>query len=142
MMMADVNILANAFRTDAADHEVCRRWLDRVTDGNVAFGVSPQVLSSVIRVATHHKIFDPPSILSEVLAFCEFLLSHPNARPLQPGEGHWQIFRRLCLAANAHDNLVPDAWFAALAIEHGCEWITLDRDFARFPGLKWSVPST
>lgn len=35
---------------------------------------------------------------------------------------------------------VTDAWFAALAIEHGCEWITMDRDFARFPGLKWSVP--
>jgi predicted nucleic acid-binding protein len=32
---------------------------------------------------------------------------------------------------------VTDAWFAALAIEWGCEWITLDRDYGRFPGLKW-----
>jgi len=29
-------------------------------------------------------------------------------------------------------NRVPDAWFAALAIEGGCEWITTDRDYARF----------
>ena len=31
------------------------------------------------------------------------------------------------------------AWFAALAIEHGCEWVTLDRDFERFPGLRWRL---
>jgi len=36
--------------------------------------------------------------------------------------------------------LEPDAWFAALAIESGCEWITPDRDYARFPGLRWRTP--
>jgi predicted nucleic acid-binding protein len=36
--------------------------------------------------------------------------------------------------------MVTDAYFAALAIEWGCEWVTLDRDYARFAGLKWSVP--
>jgi predicted nucleic acid-binding protein len=36
---------------------------------------------------------------------------------------------------------MPDAYFAALAIEFGCEWITLDRDFARFKGLRWSRPA-
>jgi len=35
---------------------------------------------------------------------------------------------------------VADAWFAALAIERGCTWITLDRDYARFPGLDWEEP--
>jgi predicted nucleic acid-binding protein len=36
--------------------------------------------------------------------------------------------------------VVQNAWLAALAIESGCEWITLDRDFARFPGLRWREP--
>jgi hypothetical protein len=40
----------------------------------------------------------------------------------------------------AKGNLVPDAYLAALAIEHGCEWISADRDFARFPGLRWRHP--
>jgi uncharacterized protein len=35
---------------------------------------------------------------------------------------------------------VADAYLAALAIEHGCEWISTDDDFARFPGLKRSHP--
>jgi hypothetical protein len=51
------------------------------------------------------------------------------------------IFKRLCSEADARGNLVPDAWFAALAIESGSEWITLDRDYARFPGLQWRVPA-
>jgi predicted nucleic acid-binding protein len=55
----------------------------------------------------------------------------------QPGSHHWQIFEQLCTVANASGNLIPDAWFAALAIEHRCTWVTLDNDFARFPKLSW-----
>jgi predicted nucleic acid-binding protein len=46
----------------------------------------------------------------------------------------------LCKTASARGNLIPDAFFAALAIEAGCEWITTDRDFARFEGLRWRHP--
>jgi uncharacterized protein len=37
-------------------------------------------------------------------------------------------------------HLVQDAWFAALAIESGCEWVTTDRDYARFPRLRRREP--
>jgi hypothetical protein len=41
----------------------------------------------------------------------------------------------------ASGNLVHDAHIAALAIEHGVrELLTLDRDFARFPGLRTRNP--
>jgi predicted nucleic acid-binding protein len=35
---------------------------------------------------------------------------------------------------------VPDAFLAAMAIEHNAELISLDRDFALFPGLAWRHP--
>ena len=66
--------------------------------------------------------------------------SAPNRVEVVPGERHWAIFSRLCREAGARGNLIPDAWFAALAIESGCEWITTDRDYARFPGLRWRHP--
>lgn len=44
-------------------------------------------------------------------------------------------FVRLCREAGAKGDLVPDAYLAALAIETGSEWVTTDRDFARFSGL-------
>lgn len=40
----------------------------------------------------------------------------------------------------ARGNLVPDSFFAALAIKHGATWVTTDRGFARFPGLRWQTP--
>ena len=42
--------------------------------------------------------------------------------------------------SKAIGNLLQDAWFAAVAMESGCEWITTDRDYARFAGLAWRAP--
>jgi len=36
--------------------------------------------------------------------------------------------------------MVADAYLAALAIGSGSEWVTTDRDYARFPGLRWRHP--
>jgi hypothetical protein len=102
--------------------------------------MAPQVLSRVVRVTTHPKVFVEPSGMAEVLLFCNILLTQPHCAVVQPGNRHWELFTRLCTQADARGNLVPDAWFAALAIETGSEWITLDRDFARFPELRWRLP--
>jgi predicted nucleic acid-binding protein len=68
------------------------------------------------------------------------LRSRPNCVPVAPGVRHWNIFINLCESVRAKGNLVPDAYFAALAIESGCEWITTDSDYARFSGLRWRHP--
>jgi hypothetical protein len=81
-----------------------------------------------------------PSSLAEAFTFCDYLLEQPNCQIAEPGERHWKIFKRLCIETNTRGPRVTDAWFAGLAIEAGCEWITLDRDYARFPGLRWRVP--
>jgi hypothetical protein len=140
VILADVNVLVNAFRPDARDHEVCHTWLGEVISGQARYGVSPQVLSSVIRVVTHPRIFVHPSDTADVLRFCRVLLEQAHAKVVAPGERHWGIFQRLLSAARVRGNIVSDAWFAALAIESGCEWITLDRDYGKFAGLRWRRP--
>ncbi|MEE8583358.1 MAG: type II toxin-antitoxin system VapC family toxin [Acidobacteriota bacterium] len=140
MVLADVNIWMNAFRPDCPEHQRCRGWLEAIVAGEARFGVSPQVLSSVVRILTNPKAFLIPDPIDEALGFCQAILDQPNCVQVRPGERHWQIFTRLCLKSGAKGNLVPDAWFAALAIEHGCTWLTLDRDFARFSGLNWTAP--
>jgi predicted nucleic acid-binding protein len=82
-----------------------------------------------------------PSPPEEAFRFCDTLLGQPHCQIVEPGERHWDLFRRLCLETNTHGSRVTDAWFAALAIEWGCEWVTMDRDYARFPGLRWAVPT-
>jgi hypothetical protein len=137
VILPDVNVLLYAFRPDAENHAAYRTWLEGVVSGETAYGISPQVLSSVIRIATHPRIFAHPDPLADVLAFVNVLVDQPHCQIIAPGPRHWGIFTGLCRSANAYGNLVPDAWLAALAIESGCEWITNDRDYARFKGLRW-----
>lgn len=140
MILPDVNVLIYAFRSDAQRHLEHKSWLESVVNGSSLYGISPQVLSGVVRVCTHPRIFARPSSQVDTFAFCRALLEQPNATSILPGERHWTIFERLCGTVNAAGNLVQDAWFAALAIESGCEWVTADRDYARFPGLNWRPP--
>lgn len=140
MILTDVHILIYAFRKHTPEHDRYRNWLLAILNGESAYAVSPQVLSSFLRVVTHPGIFLQPSSLDEALAYCRALMEPAPCQILQPGARHWSIFADLCVRAQASGNLVQDAWFAALAIEHGCEWITNDRDYARFPGLRWRPP--
>ena len=140
MILCDVNVLLCAYREDALDHSRHREWLMDTIHGPAPYGVSPQVLSSVLRIATNPRVFARPASQAEALAFCRMLLERPGAHVVAPGERHWSVFEDLCRRSGATGNLVPDAWFAALAIESGCEWITVDRDYARFPGLRWRTP--
>lgn len=140
MILADVNVLLYAFRGDAPRHAQYRTWLKEVVSGGALFGMSPQALAAVIRIVTNPRVFADPNPLAEVAEFASALLREPNCQVIQPGPRHWDIFAELCRKANVRGNLVQDAWFAALAIESGCEWITADRDYARFPGLRWRAP--
>lgn len=141
MILADVNVLVYAFRKDDPLHPIGRRWLDAVVLGSQRFGVSKLVLSAVVRVTTNTRTYKEASSYDDAFGFCADLLEQPHCDVIEPGEDHWAIFERLCKDTNTKGPRVTDAWFAALAIEHGCEWVTFDRDFARFPGLRWSVPS-
>jgi toxin-antitoxin system PIN domain toxin len=98
------------------------------------------VLSGFARVVTHPRVFLAPDPLEHALDFCEALRNQPTAVSVAPGRRHWAIFTRLCREAGVRGNLVPDAYLAALAIETGSQWITADRDYARFPGLRWRHP--
>jgi len=136
MLLFDVNIYAHAHREDSPYHGVCNTFLTKHLQENRLSGYSPLSLSGFIRVVTHSNIFDPPSPLDTAIAFCESIAELPNTAQILPGESHWRIFTHLIRIHKCRGNLVPDAWFAALAIEHGCTWVTTDRDYSRFEGLK------
>ena len=140
MILPDVNVLLYAFRDDSVDHARYRSWLDGVVNGAEAYGMSPQVLASVVRIATHPRIYAAPTRLEAACSFARVLLEQPTCTVVQPGVRHFSLFEDLCRQAATAGNLVQDAWLAALAVESGCEWITTDGDFARFAGLRWRRP--
>lgn len=140
MQIPDVNVLVYAHRRDSVDHKRYRTWLEDLVNSNSLFGVSELVLSGFVRIVTHPRVYDPPSRLGDALKFAEPLRAAQNAISISPGDQHWSIFTDLCRGAEAKGNIVPDAYLAALAIESNAEWITTDRDFSRFPGLRWRHP--
>jgi toxin-antitoxin system PIN domain toxin len=140
VLLPDVNVLLYAHREHMVDHERYRAWLQEQLAGSEPFGVSEFVLSSVVRIATNPRMFERPSTIEEALVFSEQIRAAPSSVIITSGSRHWEIFERLCREADVRGDLVPDAYLAALAIESGSELMTADRDFARFPGLRWRHP--
>ena len=142
MILPDVNVLIYALRAGNDHHTVCRTWLDGVLAGDSQFGLSTLVLSAVVRITTNPRLFRDPNTTDEAFAYCDALLAQPHCARVEPGERHWEIFKRLCTESRTRGPRISDAWLAALAIEHRCTFVTLDSDFARFPGLAWRRPDS
>ena len=140
MLLTDVNVLVYAHRRDIPEHRRYRDWLESAINSDLAYGMSDLILSGFLRIVTHPRIFHEPSPFDKAFAFAVELRSRPNCVDIRPGDRHWDIFENLCRESGAKGNLIPDAYLAALAIESGSEWITTDRDFARFKDLKWRHP--
>lgn len=140
MLLPDVNVLIYAHRAEAPEHAAYARWLTETVSGREPFALSELVLSGVVRIVTNPRVFKTPTPLETALAFVRALLHQPNAVRLRCGARHFEIFEELCELTRASGKLVADAYHAALALEHGCEWVTTDADFGRFPGLRVRHP--
>ncbi len=136
VLLADVNTFIYAHRPESPRAEEHRRWLTDALTGPEPFGVSELVLSAFLRIVTNHRVYREPTPPRVALAFCSAVLDAPSAVPVRPGVRHWSLFTDLCRTAGARGNTVPDAFLAALAMEHGATWVTADRGFERFQGLR------
>jgi len=140
MKLCDVNVLIYAHREESIEHEAYAEFIRNLAEGSSAFGISEAVLSGFVRIVTNPKIFKQPTPTAIAFEFCESLRNRSQAVLVRPGERNWVIFKQLCHSVSAKGKLVADAWHAALAIEHACEWVSTDGDFSRFPSLDWSHP--
>ena len=141
MLLLDVNVVLAAFRDDHPDHAPVRGWFDAMLTQQDRFTVPALVWGSFLRLTTNHRIFEVPTPREEAFAFAEATSAQPSHLPVGPGPRHLALLRELCEEADATGDLIADATIAALAAEHGCEVVTLDRDFARFESVRHSRPA-
>lgn len=143
MILPDVNLMVCAFHRDAPGHATAANFLGDVVAGPEELALVDQVLVGFVRVVTNRRIFEEPSPTAAAVSFVEALISAPRTRWLPTTRVVWEAFTRLSAAdRQIRGNLVPDAWLAAIATEHGCRLATSDRGFARFPGLDLVDPAT
>ena len=142
MIVVDSNLLIYSYDSESPHHAKSRGWLEKTLSGTEAVGLSWQVISAFLRVVTNRRLLRSARPVEEALQTVEEWLAQPNVHVLTPGDYHWALLRRTILEAGASGPLVSDAELAALTIEHGGVLYTADRDFARFPGLRWVNPLT
>jgi hypothetical protein len=140
MVLLDVNVLVAAMRTDSPRHDVMFGAITELRESHEPFALCDPVLSGTLRVLTHPGIYKPPTPMHRAIKFVEVLRHSANAVVIHPGPRHWSLFLDIVNALPVGGNLVSDAWIGALAIEHGCEVLTDDVDFARLPGVRFRTP--
>ena len=141
MIALDTNVLVAARREELAHHAQARRLLARLASGEEPWALPWPCVYEFLRLVTHRRVFRPPTPLARAVEDVVRLLAAPSLVMLGEGTAHAAHLERQVLAGEAAGNLALDAHIAALCVEHGVtELWTLDRDFARFPGLKIANP--
>jgi toxin-antitoxin system PIN domain toxin len=141
LKLLDVNVVLAAHRDDHPDFDTTRAWLDQTIAGGTPFAVVDLVAGAFLRIATNRRIFSIPTPVDEAFSYLKALRAQPTHVMLAPGRGHLALLEQLCASAEASGDLVADAQLAAIALEHACELVSFDRDFARFSEVNWSRPS-
>jgi toxin-antitoxin system PIN domain toxin len=141
VVIVDANVLLYAVDSASAHHERSRAWLDSSLSGAEAVGLAWIALLAFIRVGTNPGIFPAPMTADQATAQVESWLGAPAALVVQPTARHASVLRGLLRETGTAGNLTTDAHLAALAIEHGADIVSHDRDFARFPGVKHRLPA-
>jgi toxin-antitoxin system PIN domain toxin len=138
--LPDVNLLLYAIDEGSARHEPARAWVEERLSGTETLAFSWVVLLAFIRLTTSPRVFQSPLSTSAALDLVDSWLAQPCVAVVHPTSRHASVLRDLLEPLGTAGNLTTDAHLAALAIEHGAELCSTDRDFSRFTGLRWADP--
>jgi uncharacterized protein len=140
VIVLDVNLLLYAYSESATLHREAADWLERQLQASEVVALPWHTTMGFLRLSTDPRMYREPYSMEEASLIIEELFRRANVASLAPGTDHWTIFRGLVRSAQVRSKHVSDAHLAAMTIEHGATLHTTDRDFARFPGLKWKNP--
>jgi toxin-antitoxin system PIN domain toxin len=140
LILVDVNLLIYASIEESPHHSAALAWLDRQLNGRTRVGLPWPSLLGFLRVVTNRRALAQPLSMEDAWGQVGRWLQQEVVWTPNPTDAHAEVLGRLLAFPGMVANLVHDAELAALAIEHGLTMCSADRDFARFPGLRWENP--
>lgn len=140
MKVVDLNVLLYATDRTSRHHTRAKPWLDRVMSSTETIGIPIAVAIGYVRLTTNPKVMEAPLDLATSVGVVHAWYARANVTAPGPTSRHFGVLEELLGPLGTGGNLVSDAHLAALAIEHGAELCSFDRDFSRFSGLRWVEP--
>ena len=141
MIAVDTNVLVYAHREDSQWHEAAASRVAQLAEGRGAWAIPWPCIHEFLAIASHPKIFAPPSPLAAAIDQVEAWLESPTLHVLAESQLHWPQLRALLQTGKVAGARVHDARIAALCLQHGVKELwSADRDFGRFPDLAVSNP--
>lgn len=140
MILLDANILLYAYNEGAPEQAMAERWIEKLLASGEVIGLPWITLWAFLRICTSPRIWSNPMAPERAFAIVESWLGQPRVITVAPGPRHGELLKRLVTEQRAVGPLLTDAVLAALALEYGAILASTDRDFRRFPELKWVNP--
>jgi uncharacterized protein len=140
VILVDANLLIYAYSSRAPEHARARAWLDARLTGSHRVGVPWESVVAFLRVVTHPRLAARPARVERAWRQIEEWLGAPVAWIPSPTDRHAETLGTLLALTGATGPHVHDAHLAAIALQHGLVLCSTDRDFARYPGLRWENP--
>lgn len=140
MIVLDANILLYAYDEKSELWQKARQWIADTFSGQLLVGLPWQTIHAFLRIGTNPSLSIARFTVQESIEIVDAWLAQPNVQVLVPGERYWHLLKELLISGQVRGPRMTDAQLAALTIEYGGTLYTTDRDFARFPGLRWTNP--
>ena len=140
MIVVDANLLLYAYDSSSQLHAKARVWVEQTFSNGTPVGLPWQTVTAFLRIATNPRLSGQRFTPEEAVQIVDQWMEQPNVRLLSAGDQHWSLLRQMMLDGQARGPLISDADLAALTVEYGGVLYTTDRDFARFPALRWTNP--
>lgn len=141
MIAVDTNPLVYAHRSEAEWHDRAAEQIRALAEGPSPWAIPWPCIHEFFAIATHPRIWDPPSPTQTALEQIDAWLESPSLELLAEGPAHWGHLRELLETGRIAGPRVHDARIAAICLAHGVrELWTADRDFSRFPALPTRNP--
>lgn len=141
-VLVDANLVIWAHHRQFRHHQAARQWWRAALSSLPLVGIPWPTTLAFLRVSTHPRALERPLAIEEAWAVAWEWLERPNVQCPTPTERHPSLLAEMLLEGRAVASHTTDAHLAALAVEWGLELLSADRDFARYPRLRWRDPLT
>jgi len=140
--LIDASLVIWAHHEQFTQHQSAKRWWATTLTSTPSVGIPWPTIVAFVRISTHPRALSRPLDVSTAYGVVEEWLTRTNVFLPVPTDRHAMLYGAMLRTGKAAGNHTTDAHLAALAVEWGLEVMSADRDFARYPGLRWHDPTS